>query len=257
MYEIPTWFFSLPGQGQATLVAAFIAGISGILGGLLREHLKLFIALAMGTFLVAVVAVALWAQKFDFATHTNYAMMFSRGIQLEDDKDRLVEECQRDVFFVGASMYVTLQARKDLIFERMQQGVHFRFLIADPDGTTLGANAAMFGQTPQQLQTEISNTISGFRDIASRWSAAQDSIAELKRGSISLRVADRVFATGFYFFDTSATPLDMLIVPHGMGKDAPELPAYKIPAHHPRVIKNYLSQHESVWATAKDVAAAP
>lgn len=226
-----------------------------MMSGFSKEHPKLFVRLALGTFVLAIVAVALWAQKFDFATHTNYAMMFDRGIQLEDDKDRLVEECQRDVFFVGASMYVTLQVRKDLIFERMQQGVHFRFLVADPNGSTFDANAAMFGQTREQLQTEITNTITGFREIASRWAGVRDGIVELKRGSISLRVADRVFPTGFYFFDTSATPLDMLIVPHGMGKDAPELPAYKIPAHHPRVIKNYLKQHESVWAIAKEVPA--
>jgi hypothetical protein len=242
------WFFELPSQGQATLAAAFVAGLFGIMSSLVKDRFKVFAWLCLGGLIISLMGVAGWSSRFDFASHSNYAIMVARAIQLEDAKDQLFELSKKEIFFVGASMHITMQNRRDSLLAKLKEGVTCRFLIADPDGSTFSSNAKMFGQSVEELRRETVMTVEGFRELSKRWEAARDVVPDALRGQLILKMVDEVFPAGMYFFDAVTETKDLLVVPHSMGHDAPELPAYRIPSEHAKTIATYYKYSNEAWS---------
>lgn len=245
------WFTALPGQGQATLCASFIAGVFGIVATLVKERFKTLLWITIAVLLiVSLMGVSGWSSRFDFATQTSVAMIVPRGILIESDKDRLFLDAKKEIFFVGATMHITLGNRREAILQKLREGVTIRFLIADPEGSAYRYNAEMFGQTEAELRKETEITLDGFRAVQGEWEKIKPNVPEANRGQCILKTVNAVFPTGFYFYDAISEPLDMLMVPHVMGHDAPEIPSYRIPHEQRKIIEHYYDSFQNMWNSA-------
>jgi hypothetical protein len=248
---------ALPAQGQAALVAAFVSGVCGIFAALMKEGRHWWLAVAGAGFLIVfLMGISGWSARFDLATQSSsVALIVPRGIMLEGDKDDLFLKSKKEVFWVGATLFYTFNNRRQAILQKLHEGVTIRALIADPDGQAYSRNAEMFGQSVTDLQRESTMTIEGFRAVVSEWEKEKSTIPEANRGQCVLKSIDAVFPTGFYFHDVNADdPLDMVMLPHVMGKDAPEIPGYRVPAKQKSIIKYYYDSFHKAWDAAKEIS---
>jgi hypothetical protein len=250
------WFIALPGQGQAALAAAFISGICGIVAAAVKGF-KLTLAIVGGTLLViSLMGISGWSARFDLATQTStVAVIVPRGILLEGDKDDLLLRSKKEVFCIGATMFYTFNNRRQAILQKLREGVTIRVLIASPDGQAYPRNAEMFGQSVAELQRESTMTIEGFRAVMRDWERIRSTIPEASRGQLIVKTLDSVFPTGFYFHDVGTeSPLDMLLVPHVIGQDAPEIPAYRVPIQQKAIIKYYYDSFRKRWDAGTELS---
>lgn len=250
LYTIIEWFAALPGQGQAALAAAFISGVCGIVAASVKEGFKLVLGIVSAALLVvSLMGISGWSARFDLATQTSsVAVIVPRGILLEGDKDDLLLKSKKEVFCIGATMFYTFNNRRQAILQKLREGVTIRILIATPDGEAYARNAEMFGQSIADLQRESAMTIEGFRAVMAEWESIRPTIPEASRGQCILKTVDAVFPTGFYFYDVvTDTPSDMLMVPHVMGHDAPEIPGYRVPVKQKAIIQHYYNSFAKIW----------
>jgi hypothetical protein len=250
------WFIALPGQGQAALAAAFVSGICGIVAASVKGF-KVTLGVLSGVLLVvSLMGISGWSARFDLATQTStVAVIVPRGILLEGDKDDLLLRSKKEVFCIGATMFYTFNNRKQAILQKLREGVTIRVLIASPDGQAYPRNAEMFGQSVAELQRESTMTIEGFRAVMRDWEKIRSTIPEASRGQCIVKTVDSVFPTGFYFYDVGTeSPLDMLMVPHVMGQDSPEIPGYRIPIQQKAIIKYYYDSFRKAWDAGTELS---
>ena len=191
-----------------------------------------------------------WPPKLGplLAVSTSYAKVqapdiglvdYNRDSSALDHKAAWIRAAKREVWMIGATMHYTLSNCGQLILERVAAGLDVYLLIADPDGLDYESTARSFGQNRARLLSETTMTLDGCRDIARRLREA--------KGSLQVRVMDRVFTSGVYFFDPQAEDGTMLLVPHIPGHDAPVVPGFLFRRVKGGLLEHYFEIYRSVW----------
>lgn len=159
----------------------------------------------------------------------------------------LLSKSKKEVFYVGAVFYRTLDENKREVISAIKRGVKVRFLIADPRGRYFDANAAFFGQSITKLKKEFDTTIDGYRDVK----AGLGTDATYGLGSIELRVTDSVFPNAFYFYDPDSTDGHLVMVVRNFGRNAPEMPVFHLVKTNSGIMEAYFASAKEVWNQAK------
>ena len=112
-------------------------------------------------------------------------------------------------------------------------------LVADPAGVDYEATARCFGQDRTELLKETEMTLIACNEISKR---LLDS-----RGSFQVRLMDRVFTSGVYFFDPQDKDGSMFLVPHVPGTDAPITPGFEFRRVNGGLLDDYYGIYKGVW----------
>ena len=140
---------------------------------------------------------------------------------------------------IGLTMHITLNSCRQLILDRVSAGLVVHILVADPDGLDYESTARSFGQDRAKLLSETEMTLEACRDITRRLHEA--------KGSFQVKLMDRVFTSGIYFFDPQAEDGTMLLVPHIPGHDAPVVPGFLFRRVPSGILEDYFQIYKSVW----------
>jgi hypothetical protein len=174
---------------------------------------------------------------------------YNRDSQALDNKAARIRAAKREVWMIGATMHYTLNNCRQLILERVAAGLDVYLLVADPKGLDYEATARSFGQDRATLLSETAMTLEACRDIAKRLREA--------KGSFHVKVMDRVFTSGVYFFDPQAEDGTMLLVPHIPGHDAPVVPGFVFRRVQSGLLEDYFQIYKSIWNSGGKVLEQP
>ncbi|MEQ1484793.1 hypothetical protein [Methyloglobulus sp.] len=170
---------------------------------------------------------------------------YSRDSHSLDNKAARIRAAKREVWMIGATMHYTLNNCRQLIVDRVASGLDVCLLIADPEGRDYESTARSFGQDRATLLSETTMTLDACRDIKGRLRNAN--------GSFQVKLMDRVFTSGVYFFDPQLEDGTMLLVPHIPGHDAPVVPGFFFRHVQHGLLDDYFQIYKSVWNNAEKV----
>lgn len=164
---------------------------------------------------------------------------YNRDSQALDNKAERIRSAKREVWMIGATMHYTVNNCRQLILDRVLAGLDVYLLVADPDGRDYESTARSFGQDRVTLMKETEMTLAACRDINRRLGEA--------KGSFQVKLMDRVFTSGVYFFDPQADDGAMFLVPHIPGHDAPIVPGLVFRKVRNGLLEDYFNIYKSVW----------
>lgn len=134
---------------------------------------------------------------------------------------RLLQRSKEEVLYVGTVFHKTLGDTAAAVIEAAKRGVRVRFLIAAPNGKHFAANAALFGETVDDLRKEFERTIEGYERVKS-------ALEDRKDGRVELSLLDEVFPNAFYFYDAKRTSGSLLMTIRPFKRNAPFMPSLHI-----------------------------
>lgn len=174
------------------------------------------------------------SERFDIGL-----VAYNRDFHALDNKASRIREAKHEVWMIGATMHYTLNNQKQLIIERVMSGLNFYLLVADPNGVDYEATARCFGQDRTELLKETEMTLIACSEISKRLRDA--------KGSFEVRLMDRVFTSGVYFFDPQYEGGSMFLVPHVPGTDAPISPGFEFRKVSGGLLDDYFGIYKGVW----------
>lgn len=157
-----------------------------------------------------------------------------------DNKAARIQEAKRQVWMIGATMHYTLNNCQQVILEKVRSGLEVYLLIADPKGSDYESTARCFGQDSDKLLKETEMTLEACKDILRQ-------LKDGAKGSFRVKLMNRVFTSGVYFFDPDLEDGTMLFVPHVPGHDAPLVPGFLFRRVENGMLTHYFPLYRAVW----------
>jgi hypothetical protein len=179
------------------------------------------------------------ARRSDSESQNIGLVAYNRDSHALDNKAARIRSAKNEVWMIGATMHYTLNNCRQLIIDRVGLGLDFYLLIADPDGLDYEATSRSFGQNRTTLLSETAMTLEACRDIKTR--------LQLAKGSFQVKLIDRVFTSGVYFFDPQAEDGTLFLVPHIPGHDAPVVPGFLFRRVQGGLLDDYFQIYKGVW----------
>jgi hypothetical protein len=164
---------------------------------------------------------------------------YNRDSHALDNKASRIRKAKHEVWMIGATMHYTLNNQKQLIIERVASGLAFYLLVADPDGVDYASTARCFGQDVEGLRKETEMTLNACKEISDQ--------LQNSKGSFQVRLMDRVFTAGVYFFDPQDKEGSMFLVPHIPGTDAPITPGFEFRKVDGGLLDDYFGIYKGIW----------
>lgn len=161
---------------------------------------------------------------------------------LDDVKAQRLRRATEEIWLVGASMHYTLNNSRQLLIEKVQEGVTINVFLADPLGQDYEATARSFGQGKSTLNTESVMSLAACRDMLQLIA-----LSPTVRGALNVKLLDRVFTSGVYFYDPRKEDAMMVLVPHIPGHDAPLVPGFLVKRTKSGLLEDYYKIYSALW----------
>jgi len=207
--------------------------------------LLLLLAIALPTFAVLRIDPTIFLRSKLKAGQIGLIDYAHRSTEFSAERSNLIATSKNEVFYVGTVFYRTPKENDKAILEQIKNGVHFKFLVADPRGIHFAANASFFGDTSEGLAEESEDTFEGYLKIKKQADQAQ-----YKSGSIELRLVDRVFPSALYFYDPRDPHGQLELVARDFDVNAPEMPSFRFAATAGGVVERYFQSAQELWNLA-------
>jgi hypothetical protein len=160
----------------------------------------------------------------------------------------LLSTANKDVFYIGAVMHRTLSENTSPLEQKITDGLNGRFIIANPTGAYYSANRSLFAPNDDVFDTQLANTIYGFLRLKKNLGKAG------AKGSIQLRITDKVFSNAQYFYDPKEKSGRLIVVSRLDYRDADEMPAFLFSSTSTEgVLETYLDSAERLWKDSEPV----
>jgi hypothetical protein len=166
--------------------------------------------------------------------------------RLYDDRIALLDKAQKELLFVGVTLYRSPQETRRSIIEALNRGVKVRLLVADPYGSWYKANASMFGSSEEELREETLATIRGYARIL----AEMPSTPSYNQAPLELRLVNRVFPNAFYFYDPDSSNGHLIMVARSFDINSPEMPGFHFAKIAGGVLDTYFQSCKELWDKA-------
>jgi len=155
--------------------------------------------------------------------------------------EQLIDKARSDIWVAGVTLD-TMVTMTGAFESKMRQGCNIRFLALAPDGEALQAAARYFGSDPEFTAGRVRGNL---ETIASR-------IKRTEKGSMEIRVLDRVFPTGYLITDPSSSRGQMIVQLYLYCWSAETAPLFELSkTDDPQWFSTYFYQFEKAWNDAK------
>jgi len=155
--------------------------------------------------------------------------------------EHLINEARNDLWVSG----ITLDLMATLVrtFDsKMKEGCNIRFMALDPEGDSLQMAARFQGQHPN---------LDPFR-IGSNLTMIASGLKSTGRGTVEIKVLDRVFTTGYFIVDPLGPRGRMIVQLYLYHIDPEDSPLFELSKEEdPQWFSTYLNQFEMAWSDAK------
>ena len=153
----------------------------------------------------------------------------------------LIEESQEEIWFVGVNFYVTVPEHKNLLIEKLRQGVNIRFLIFDVLGVYLPEVARSFDGSYELLKSQCVGTVEALKEIHAAWQCQN------LPGRLEIRLSIAAPGIRFYFFDRRRETAFTYFVPHVELQDSPNLPGFLAKNVKNSIVSTYVASAQKLW----------
>jgi len=161
--------------------------------------------------------------------------------QVRDD----IAGSENEVFMFGTSFYWSIPNNKDLLLDKLNNGVTIKFLILNPNCRSFDDIAKDFGQTPEALMDECSKTIRDLISLNKSWNNIKANC--LNPGDLQVRLYSNFPKMRGYIFDPANSKSSSILIPYLNFEDSPQLPAYKISNRTDGVFGQYYPVFNRLW----------
>ena len=162
--------------------------------------------------------------------------------------DTEIVQSQQEIWFVGVDFNISATQRRDLLLNRLENGVKIRYLILNPRTTHLGDLAKDFDQSEGSLRTELEKGLSNLLDLRRRWQ--EKSLAAAHPGELEIRMFDTFPHFRLYVFDPGRTRGRTYFIPYANTVTSTVLPGYLLENVDTGVFRAYFDAARKLWATS-------
>lgn len=152
----------------------------------------------------------------------------------------LINEAKNELWVAGVTLDTMVTTASDFKY-KMEQGCNLRFLALSPEGEALQLAAKYFSTNPDTLIIRIRNNL---RTLASRLKSPE-------KGSIEIRILDRVFPTGYFIADPYSPKGRMIVQMYFYHVYVEEAPLFELSKEEETEwFSIFLRQFENAWNDA-------
>jgi class 3 adenylate cyclase len=134
----------------------------------------------------------------------------------------LLGNARNEAWFIGTSFYISSVQYRDLILDKLADGVDLNFLILDPDGKAVPTASSLHGVTETEMRLDC---MSGLRVLNRTLQEARMTGAP---GALRIRLADEPFQIRLYFFDPRSPDGHLFFVPGLNGENTQTVPGFLV-----------------------------
>lgn len=159
----------------------------------------------------------------------------------------LIRSAKKEIWLTGVSFYITVPEQKDVLIEKVKEGVKVRFLVFDIFSPDVQEVAHGFSQSLAALESECKTTMIGLLEIRQ----ALEGNRHAK--NFEVRLYSDVPKARFYIFDRQDASGKTFFVPHVNGINSPNLPAFLFTNRTGSLASIYFPSVEDLWQHAQSL----
>ena len=219
------------------IVDAIIGVLAGFSGSADRSALVEVMA-AIIVLLIGVVALLAWFRPEALMgvranlnpvprPNSDHLKVFERSNDFLATGDNLqfpsiLKNTRKEAWFVGATFYITVGQYRDLLLDRLSDGVDLHFMILDPGGRSVALAAGYLGVTEKELTLDC---LSGIRVLDRTLVEACNANC---RGKLQIKLIDEPIQTRLYIFDPESENGYVYFIPQINGTNSQTVPGYLV-----------------------------
>ena len=164
---------------------------------------------------------------------------------LGDALSQHIKEARGEIWFFGTNFHISAEDKRALLLEKLDKGVHIRYLVFDPFSKHLQRLADDFDSDPENAQNE---SILGLRDIAfmmGKWNKLKKD--SRNPGMLEVRLYETTPRMRAYIFDPTSPGGKVYIVPYINKVNSPESPGFLFKTLDSSVADVYVRGVRKLW----------
>lgn len=154
-----------------------------------------------------------------------------------------IRKANEEIWFVGTNFFSTAPTHKDLLVEKLRDGVDIKFLIFDFLDPSLSRVAASFSNSEGEFCKQCESTVESLLEIHRSWEQMQGQ----SRGQLDIRLSGREPKIRLYFFDRRRFSGHTYFVPHVAKWDSPKLPGFLVRNIRRGIVSTYAAGVQQLW----------
>ncbi|HEU4688405.1 MAG TPA: DUF5919 domain-containing protein [Vicinamibacterales bacterium] len=180
--------------------------------------------------------------------------LIRRFVESSDIQAELGSEIGRatqEIWLFGTNFHISTVDRRPALLEKLQSGVHVRYLILNPAVPNLDVVAADFGQSVDELRQECLKGLRNVLELKQQWEAVRS--RSRKPGQLEIKLYDRTPSARMYVFDPRVPSGHSIYVPYMHGFNSPNLPGYLFENTQNGVAQAYFGGLLKLWSVSKPI----
>jgi len=162
--------------------------------------------------------------------------------------DTHISQSQQEIWFYGVDFNISATQRRDLLLNKLENGIKVRYLIFNPKSTHIADLAKDFDQPENALRSELEKGLNNLLDLRKHWTERAASSAH--PGELDIRLFETPPHFRLYVFDPNRPRGSTYFIPYASVVSSTVLPGYLLENVDTGVYKAYFNSIRKSWTTA-------
>jgi hypothetical protein len=176
---------------------------------------------------------------------TGLIKRYKHSADFQGDIGHEIERADQEIWFFAANFHISTFDRRQALLDRLQHGVHIRYLILDPFALNIDRIAEDFGSSPDTLKKECMDGIHNLIELKCQWDSLSKSCVH--SGELEIKFFKTTPRARLYVFDPRKTSGHTLFVPYINNMNSQFLPAYLLENIQSGVFPAYFEGVQKIW----------